>query len=390
MSESAAVAVPEKTSAAVSASDNQGFTPPVNLRAQFAKYEKAAEEKAGTTNATDSGSTGPSVPAVDAAGATAASKLVPSEPKSEQTATKVDGDKVAALLKAGDWEGALKLAGVDPEGTKIPASRWAEFRKHEKEFREKARVTELRLQQRDNEVRNLAATVAKQFEPFQLAKKAWDSGNIEDAIKHAFGADLTEFSELAVKHKLGQDPEVIALKRWKAEQEKAAQERAEAEAKALAEQTTAAQRREYCAALAIELKDAGATIAAAAETFPDFTQRVMQIQLDAYNKSGEELSAAEAAGKLIDQLKPWLEKWSKVMGVGATPNPQSSDGAATTLQSTAQAGKSPEKSEKQFTPKKKAQPAPPVPDADFDDEQRRKAWKQRLIVAAREDGLVPR
>ena len=353
-----------------------GFTPPVNQREQLAKYEKAAEASAQKTEpATVTESAKPAEPA-------AVASAEPAKPVA------IDGDKLAGLLKSGDFEGALRLAGIDPAGTKIPAARWAEFRKHEKESKERIRQAEARTMQRDNEVRTLASEVAKRFEPYENARKAWESGDIESALKHAFGADLESLSEMAVKQKLGQDPEVVALKRWKAEQEKAAQERAAAEQKAQAEQTTAAQRREYCSALSAELKAGDATHAAAVDTFPDFTERVMQIQLDAYNKSGEELSAAEAAGQLIEKLRPWLEKWSKVLGDGATPKLPSSVEAATLPQITDRTGKLSAKDERKFV-SKKARPAPAVPDAELDDDARRAAWKKRLIMAAREDGLIP-
>lgn len=354
-----------------------GFTPPENRRETIAKYEKAAEVTAEPK---------PEEPKPVETPATA------TEPaKTEPKTTAVDGAKYEALLKSGDFEGALKLAGIDTDGMKIPASRWAEFRKHEKETKERLRTAEASVLRKDAEVRALAADVAKKFEPFDLARKAWDSGDIESAIKHAFGADLESFSEMAVKHKLGQDPEVVALKRWKSEQEQAAKDRADAEAKALAEQTTAAQRREYCTALASELKTAGATFAAAVDAFPDLAERVMRIQLDAYNKSGDELSAEDAAGQLIQNLRPFLEKWSKIlgpMGAEATPKPPSSVETAIESQDTDRTGKS-SANERRFVAKKKAQPAPPVPDSDLSEDEKLSRWKKRLVVAAREDGYLP-
>jgi hypothetical protein len=351
--------------------ESGGFTPPVNQRETVAKYTpKEAEEPL----------------TAEPSPATPEPKLESAKPTEAPPA--IDGAKLASMLKSGDFEGALRLAGIDPAGTKIPAARWAEFRKHEKESKERIRQAEARTVQRDNEVRTLAAEVAKRFEPYEHARKAWESGDIESALKHAFGADLESLSEMAVKQKLGQDPEVVALKRWKADQERAAQERAAAEQKAQAEQTTAAQRREYCSALSAELKSGDATHAAAVETFPDFAERVMQIQLDAYNKSGEELSAAEAAGQLIEKLRPWLEKWSKVLGDGATPKLPSSVEAAIVPPITDRTGKLSAKDERKFVAKK-ARPGPAVPDTELDDDARRAAWKKRLVLAAREDGLIP-
>jgi hypothetical protein len=367
--------------------ESPGFTPPENVRERNAKWSGASNET--PIAAVDTPVS--TVPAADPKPVVADPdpKPVPAVAEAKpvvETKQTIDVDKLKKLATDGQFEDVLRALGLDPAGIKVPSSRFAEFRQWEKQEKAKIHQASQRVLSEQAEVRSLAQQTVKQFEPFVSAKAAWDKGDVETAIKQAFGADIENFSELAVKQKLGQDPEVTQLKRWKEQQEAREAERIESEKKSQAEQFTQRQRNEYCAALKVELKQAEPVVAAAVETFDDFPTRVMQLQLEHYEKTGEEMPAEEAGAKLLETVRSNVERWNKVFGVVA-PKPLSSDAAATQPLDTARAGTSPAFTAKKSS-KKQAQPAPALPDSELSEDEKRAVWKKRIKQAAIEDGFV--
>jgi hypothetical protein len=406
-----AAPAPATGTAGAPAANPGGYSPPVDVRVEYGKYLTP-------TVPAEGGPTGATAASGGTAGASGGDEKTPflglipkatkgngkaSEPKASvpakgataATEPKVEASisELQALAKEGKFDEVVRKLGLDPDGMKVPSSRYAEFRKFE--IREKAKLAQAAevITREKAEVQALAKQTVAQVEPLIQAKKAWDDGNIEHALKLAFGADLEKFSEAAMKQKLGEDPRVTRLERELEQRRKADEETAETRRKAEAEQVEAGRKREYLAALTVELKQGSEgpegrvpnpIIVAACEVFNDFPEQVMRLQLETYNQTREELTPEEAAGTLLERIRPWLDRWQKVLGAGSQ-NSETSVEAATEPPDTIQAGKSPVK-----PPQKgpKVQPAPPKPVETMSESERMAHYTKLMQAAAREDGLA--
>jgi hypothetical protein len=363
----------------MTAAQEIGFTPPVNVAEAVEKYqEPIATDAASKPNNTTTSE--PMKPAI-----------VEAKPKSTivPEAKSLDSAKVKQLILDGDFDQLMKLVEVNPEGLKVPSSRYAEFRRWEKTEKAKLATVQGQAQtalraahEKEREVQELARKAVKDVEGLYEARRAWEAGDIDGMLK-AFGTSLEEFTEHATKQRLGQDPRVTALERKLIEKEKAEQQLQEQRKKELEEQTTRQQRAQYCGLLRDELKtsDDPAIVAAVSE-LQDFSERVMALQLDRYNRTGEELTSFDAASELLSGFRQQHERMTKILGVVAS-QPQSSDADAITPLNTDLAGKAPATSNRSKAPK-----PPPRDERKLTWEERKAKLAADLERARREDELA--
>lgn len=138
------------------------------------------------------------------------------EPEAPQRA----GKTPRQLLDEGDIDGAfLEAFGKKPGDLNINSKRWSEHHKAVRKDREKLQqqvehANRQLYQERHNvqELLRAAREEVRPYQPFIEAKKLYDAGDIEGAIKTAFGDDATAFNKRLIRSAHGKNPEVEALK----------------------------------------------------------------------------------------------------------------------------------------------------------------------------------
>ena len=283
-------------------------------------------------------------------------------------------EDLQALAKDGKYAEVLEALGIEVDGTRIPADRFAKFRKMQKQERDKLVAREAKIASYENEVRSVVNQVAEQYKPFAEAKKAWDSGDVVGAITAAFGVKSDEITDLIARQALAQDPELIKLKRQLEAKEKREQEeqsRRQAETQE-AEKTRAVT--QYVASVKSSLEGSDDPQLAKIAGVKDFPLHVYRAQLHYWNTEQREVSVEDAAREV---LKIWRKDFELVRPIFAASGATTveTDESGTETQSTDRAGKSPEK--KRPTPKgvplTRARSTPTVAVENLSDDER---WKR--------------
>jgi hypothetical protein len=332
--------------------------------------------------------TGPADDASDDDGEEEATAPDKPAPKPE-TVKAPDVKALQALAKDGKYKEVLEALGIEVDGTKIPAARFAEFRKMQEKERGKLERRASEVTAKEQAVNQQIQTVLKDYEGFSKAKRAWDEGDVVGAIEAAFGESLDSISDKAMKQKLSSDPEVHRLKRkleLKERQEKELSDRQALEQQA---QQRTAQETKYIESLQTALEESADPVIVKACKRKDFKQAVFNAQLHAYRTEGVEITPDEAAERVIETIKEAHLSWSEVFGTtsGAPAENTVATGKASPI--TAPAGRSPEKPRAPKTVSQvKARATPDQSLDDLDDETRWKRLRDRAVRELRQQQLA--
>jgi len=226
-------------------------------------------------------------------------------------------DKARYYLQHGDVAKAIDTAFGSLEGVAIPddvrealarklgvdSRGWEKFRKHEQ-------ATKRALAAKEAEVSTLVQRTLKEFEPFHLGRQAFEAGDLEAAIQHAFGVDLNDFTRRVINGRTERNPEVEAVK---AELERERQERRDFERRLHEERTQAEANREiqgFVAQLGTELADSEDQHVARYAQRPRFVQRVFEILQQNYDpRTNTTLPTHLAAEQARDEVLGLLSEW---------------------------------------------------------------------------------
>lgn len=284
---------PAEATAAVQADAEEAAPDPeAELEAHVQHALKAGKRKEAAAKAKETKATAPAKKAAKPATEPAAS------PAEEQTGKPADEPppavgslaKARKLLNDGDIDGAFAEAfGKKPQDFNINSKRWEEHRKAVQRDKRQLTQTQAELRQAANELHQTYA-------PYHAAQKAWESGDIEGAIKLAFKSDVTDFNKKLIKAAHGKNPEVEALRaELRARDEREAQARAEREA-AEHEANAANARRQYVENMQSTLASSDDEQLAFLSKKRTFIGRVFEILQDHYDeRSNTTLPILEAA-----------------------------------------------------------------------------------------------
>jgi hypothetical protein len=359
--------------------ETPGFSPPENSIASFLKRMGPIDNDSSEVTPVDPPSSDDEISEKS------------SEPKEaeksakEPTLPKVE--TLQSLAKEGKFAEVLEALGVEVDGTKIPADRFAKFRRMQKAEKAKLDQRAAQITAKEAQVQQQINAVLKDFDGFAKAKKAWDDGDIVGAIEAAFGEPLESISDKALKQKLSSDPELHKLRRKLEAKEKAEKEAQERYQQQRAQQAQQAEVTKYVADLTEALKASDDAEIAKAATHKDFARFVYNAQLHAYHTKGVELSQEEAAEQVLETIRADYQAWSDLLNGSGSQNSVDSRPLARQAEITTQAGKSPEKPRK--GPKGvslvRATATPVKAPAEMTSEELLAYYKKELARVAREE-----
>ena len=170
-------------------------------------------------------------------------KAKAAKPKEEPAKEPVEGGSLAQLRKRwsdGDIEGVLRLVSGEKDLAKLPMQPALRALRDE---RRKATARTAEAERRRLEVSEIADRLEARHKPMVEAQQAWASGDVERAVKLAFGVDLLEFGKRQVSHLSGRaqqsDPrydslskELRELKEQRQQEQQERQQRQQQEAQA--------------------------------------------------------------------------------------------------------------------------------------------------------------
>jgi len=239
----------------------------------------------------------------------------PADKKPTITASAHSFEDLKAMASEGKFDEVWEALGFDPKGMAIPAQRFAEFRQLQKRHAAQQQHAQRQLASERAAIQQQLADAVAKFGPLEEARKALEAGDVVGALEAFAGEPLDKVTEKAMRQKLASDPRTSQLERELNELKREKKAQLEAEQKATAERATQAQVSQYLG----QVKDAfmageDPVFAVLAEGDPEFPQAVYRIQLAAAQKEGVELSAEEAAHRLIAKVKPSAILWAKALG----------------------------------------------------------------------------
>jgi ribosomal protein L29 len=212
------------------------------------------------------------------------------EPEAEPEPTEKparSGKTARQLLEAGDLEGAFEEAfGKKPADFNINSKRWAEYRQVMKRDRAKVEQRERQVAQNFEQYNQLIARAKDEVKPFiamRQAKQLYESGDLEGAIKLAFGDDVTGFNKRLLGQFHSKSPEVDATRaELKALKDELLAERQQYQQQ-LAQQHQAEQQRQDLATIARTIEQEGDAQLAAFAKNPKRLGRIYQILAQHYD-----------------------------------------------------------------------------------------------------------
>lgn len=290
-----------------------------------------------------------SVASVDETAPEAKGKAAKSEP--------LDVSALQKLAKEGKYSDVLEALGAEVDGTKVPSDRFAKFRKFQKVEKAKIEARERQLAQHEAEINGQMARreaelkghverVLKDYEGFAKAKKSFDNGDVVEAFEAAFGEKIDDLTDKAIKQKLGQDPEVLKLKRRLELKEKA---ELEAQTKAHQEQQQLALKQretQHIGMVKTALTEADDPTVAKMASYGTFADQVYRTMLATYQSEGIELEPEQAAKRLVKALRAEYDALTPYLVTDSTSSVETTDEPGTEAQNTNRAGKSLEKTRK--------------------------------------------
>jgi hypothetical protein len=273
--------------------------------------------------------------------------------------------KLKAAAKDGNFEALLGELGINPDGLKVPSSRFAELRKQQKSIKEQAARDRAQIEGERTQIRTEVARFIEEHKPFAEARDHFKRGDLVRAMEAAFGLPFDKLQERALEQKLAASPEgVMAMTRLEQmEREKALEKQRLDEQKRV--ERDIAEVSKYCQDLAAELKSAAIDpIVRKAAERPDFPGAVYRAQRHAYQTEGALLTSEEAAKRVLEVVRKAHADWASVFGTVRTDS-ANSDQTATQSENTDRAGIAPESQQgRRNGVRQKAPPAPPVPKSD--------------------------
>lgn len=316
----------------------------------------------------------PEEPAVD----DASGETVATEPK-EQAPEALSVDALKKLAKDGEYEKVLHALGVEPDGTKIPSSRFARFRKLQSKGKAELAAERAKIEARAREVSESVARVQADYAGFAKAKQAFDDGDIVGAIEAAFGEQLDVITDKAVKQKLATDPELVKLKRKLEAKEKAEQEAQRKAQEEAQRASSAAQRTQHIELVRGALKESSDELLGKLAAHKNFAEQVYSTMLSAYEKDGTELEPDEAAQKVLKVLRSEFEEWAPFLATSGAQSTEVTAGAGKTPSNTDRTGKVPEKQGRKGVSLTRATAAPAPQRTDLTDEEEWALLRDRAI-----------
>lgn len=231
----------------------------------------------------------------------------PADKPKEELAAPSDATIAQArkLLSSGDIDGAFKVAfGKVPE---LTGKDWANWRhaneRHVAKVGREIQAERAELDRDKGMIQQYAQTLAPMLE----ARRAWEAGDAETAIRAAFGEDVTSFNKKLLAAFHGKSPQVSQLERelaatraeiaaWKQEREQAAQQ-----------QTVAQAQQAWVSDLSEQLAYCGDTRFEARATRQGFLKLVVDVQAEHYdarnNRTLPPIQAAEIAwDRFVEQF----------------------------------------------------------------------------------------
>lgn len=245
----------------------------------------------------EAGAEAEETPAKAKSGALDADKTA--KPKAEPPKTEARLAQIRELADKGKLEEAFVAAFGKMPDELLTSKQWKAWR-HEN-GKVAGKLAEAR-EQIDAD-RQIIQRAAADFAPLIEARKAWEAGDPEAAIKHAFGIEFNAFQKLALQKFHGTDPEKVALRRELAEVRKLIEDKDEQARKAQhqssVEQARAAHRNQITEQLQAS-EDERFTSRADKKAFVD---RVFKIQAAHYDKRTDTtLPILEAAEMAWDEI----------------------------------------------------------------------------------------
>lgn len=241
------------------------------------------------------------------------------EPEAEPEPTEKparSGKTARQLLEEGDMEGAFEEAfGKKPADFNINSKRWAEYRQVMKRDRAKVEQRERQVAQNFERYNQLIARAKDEVKPFiamRQAKQLYESGDLEGAIKLAFGDDVTGFNKRLLGQFHGKNPEVDSVRaELQALRDERAAERQQY-AEQVAQQQQAEQQRQFVATMTNIIETSGDEQLERFAKKPKFLGRVYQILEQHYDREMNTtipiLEAADMARREI------LDEFGDVLG----------------------------------------------------------------------------
>lgn len=291
--------------------------------------------------------------------------------------------KLEKLARDGKFEEILKHLKVDPNGIRIPSSRFAEFRVKERELRRREDQVKVDHIARDREFSNRLDAVQKTYGKFAEAQKLIDSGDVLGGIEAAFGS-FDAISEAALKQKLAIDPEVEKLKHRERQRERAEREQAEQRQREAAAQSETAEVNRYLGQVKAELGTSDNAIVQACCDDPEFVSAVYRAQKHEYQTTKKLIDIHEAAEKVLDVVKQAHAKWATRFGSARADNPESSDQAAIEPENTGGRGTEPGNG-RNVRNRTVRQRAPVEAPAAVSDDDSLARWKRQMQAAVEKD-----
>jgi len=235
-------------------------------------------------------------------------------------------EKARYHLQHGDVAKAIETAFGPLEGIALPddvrealgrklgvgSAKWEQLRRHEQSVKRQ-------LAAKEQEVQTLVQRTLKEFEPFHLGRQAFEAGDLEGALKHAFGVkDLADFQRKVIAQSLDRNPEVEAVK---AELERERQERKQFEQRLQQEREQAEENREiqaYVEQLGADLAASDDPKIAEYAKRPRFVQRVFEILRENYDpRTNTSVPVGHAAQAARDEVRALLSEWEHTGGNSA-------------------------------------------------------------------------
>ena len=227
----------------------------------------------------------------------------PEEPETTEQPESAEGSEETEQVE--DEEKPDKKENV---GKVLPAER-AGFRAEKRKWREKAAAERQALEAERTKFQSEASPILK-------ARELYANGDPEGAIKAAFGVEFHEFTQMAIQKHSGKDPRVERLMRER-EAEKAALEKARAEAQQQAQQAQQAQRQQAWAARNIiePLKTSDDESLRAIAEDNVFVAEIFRIQRENYDETTDStISLEEAVEEVREKYRKSWETLSRIYG----------------------------------------------------------------------------
>ncbi len=211
--------------------------------------------------------------------------------------------QVRKLVKQGDIAKALAAIGLSPE--KLEGRQWGAFRQREAE----AKRREHAAVEKESQLRNIAGQLEQRYGRFDLAQKALENEDYDQAFQLAFNISPDDYTRKRVHAMQTKDPEVAKLKNELKGLKLRAEERERAQAAAQAEANSTRQREAYRSKLASDLESSDDARFSRVAKKPAFVQKVFDIQKEHYDASADTTIDLIEAAELA-----WEELYEGVAG----------------------------------------------------------------------------